>query len=171
MSPAPRRCRSVPEARRLPSAARGSWRARVLRAWATIRAVRRWITALLCLLSLALPLQGLAAAGPVIAFGAMHDAAPSAGDPATASAQDTHAAAHPCHGSGTAGDEAQDTPPGRHAGCAQCAVCHAGSAPAPAMLAAPGLRPGAAGVPRWDPPHWIAVDAGGLDRPPRSHLA
>lgn len=118
------------------------------------------------MLSLALPLAGWAAAAPALAFGGMH--AFTADDPASAS---TAAQALPCHALPSDLPDEPGNAAGGHAGCAQCAVCHAGSAPAPTLAAAPAPRPGAAAVPRWEPPHLITVDTGGLDRPPRTRLA
>jgi hypothetical protein len=109
------------------------------------------------LLMLALPLQGLAVAAPAMSFGSMHDV-PAAADAGTVA---------PCHGIDTGmADEA----PGAHAGCAQCAVCHASAAPLPPLAAAPGPAPRAEAPPAWTSPILTAVDPDGLDRPPRSRL-
>ncbi|MCP5273008.1 MAG: hypothetical protein H6932_17555 [Burkholderiaceae bacterium] len=116
--------------------------------------MKRWLVTLVWWLSLALPLQGLAVAAPMMSFGSMHDgpAALHDGSPA------------PCHESEApaAADDAT-----AHAGCSQCAVCHASAAPVPPAAAAPGAARQAEAPPAWRAPVLSAVDPDGLDRPPR----
>lgn len=134
---------------------------------AIIPGMKRWARLLVWMLTLALPLAGLAAGAPALALGGMHAAASALALPADTAAPPCHAVMPDDGDSGVHHGQAADT----HAGCAQCAVCHAGSAPAPRTAASPEPRPGAAAVPRWDPPHVTIVDTGGLDRPPRRPFA
>jgi hypothetical protein len=141
-----------------------------IRVWATIAGVKRWIAALLCLLSLALPLQGLAAASADYAAAAMtggHEA-PSMAAPLVVDAP--AAGEHPCH---RAADDAADASaaPGGHAGCTLCAGCHGGNAAAARALLAASVLRGAEARPGWRSPKLSAVDPRGLERPPRTRLA
>lgn len=123
--------------------------------------MRRWIAAtLLCLLSLALPLQGLAAATTVPAAAAAAPAHAPAGIVVPAAGE------HPCHASAAADDAA--TP--AHGGCTECAACHGGSAPAPRAQPAAGLAAGTDAPPAWRAPEIAAVDPEGPHRPPRPPL-
>lgn len=132
---------------------------------ATIRAVKRWFVALVWLLTLALPLQGLAVAAPSMGFGSMHDVPPLS-DTTDAHGVKDAGADVPCHGvdpSTACGSTSV------HAGCAQCAVCHAGVAPMPQTGATPRAVHQREAPPGWTPPALSTVDLAGLDRPPRSH--
>jgi cytochrome c553 len=122
-----------------------------------MRAVNRWLVALIWMLSLALPLQGLAAALPMAAAGSIQMPAEVAPAPQ----------AHPCHAASSASPVLQDA----QTGCAACAACHASTAPAPGLptLLGPDMR--AAGLPDWCAPAEPSVLPEGLDRPPRHPLA
>lgn len=122
-----------------------------------MRAVNRWLFALIWMLSLALPLQGLAAALPMMAAGSMQGPAEVAPAPQ----------AHPCHAASSASPVLQDA----QTGCAACAACHASTAPAPGLSTLVGLDMCAAAVPDWCAPAEPSVLSEGLDRPPRHPLA
>lgn len=121
-----------------------------------MRAVNRWLVALVWMLSLALPLQGLAASLPAVPMSTPHGGA-EALSPAPQ--------AHPCH------EAAADEPAAITAGCATCAACHAASAPAPRVPRVAGAAAAAGALPDWRAPAEPAVRPSGLDRPPRSALA
>lgn len=132
---------------------------------ATIDAVKHWFIALVWLLTLALPLQALAVASPSMGFGSMHDVPAVSGMTDMADMHGADAQA-PCHGVDmTMTDDA----PGPHAGCAQCAVCHAGAAPAPQPGTTPCVTHHGEAPPAWQAPAPATVDLAGLDRPPRTH--
>lgn len=114
-------------------------------------AVNRWLITLVWLLSLALPLQGLAASTRL-----MCHAVPAAGMTADAPK---------CHEE--AGDAGDATP--THTGCIACAACH-GAAALPASVPvlgqpAPTMAPEA--LTTRAVPNFVTD---GPDRPPRAHL-
>jgi cytochrome c553 len=123
-----------------------------------MRVVKRWLVNVVWLLSLALPLQGLASVLPAAAMATMHGGASEV----VPSPQ-----AHPCH------QAAADTPDAAlpAAGCAACAACHAASAPAPQVPALAAPLPPTAALPAWHAPTVPSVVPAGLDRPPRTILA
>lgn len=125
-----------------------------------MRLVNRWLVTVIWLLSLALPLQGLAASMPVGAALAGH-MAPAAEAP--------EAGSHPCHQDGSAADAAVTADP--HAGCAACAACHGSSAPASTMAGLPEGSAPATAVPDWHAPALLQIVPEGPERPPRSVLA
>lgn len=125
-----------------------------------MRVVNRWLVTVIWLLSLALPLQGLAASVPVAGALAGH-MAPAVDAPETG--------AHPCHQDTAAADHHASADP--HAGCAACAACHGGSAPAPAVAALPALPAPGTAVPDWHAPAQLQVVPDGPERPPRTVLA
>lgn len=126
--------------------------------------MRRCFVTLVWLLTLALPLQGLAVAAPALGFGAMHDRPAAAHE---ASAAPCHAAASPV----SADNANEPDEAAQHAGCSQCAVCHASAAPLPPTTTAPGASQQAEAPPAWQSPSMSAVDPDGLDRPPRRAFA
>jgi cytochrome c553 len=120
-----------------------------------MRVVNRWLVTVIWLLSLALPLQGLASVLPAAAMATLH------GMPEAANMLQ----AHPCH-------EAADTDAAAPtAGCAACAACHAASAPAPQVPTLARSGAPAAALPRWRAPTLPGVVPAGLDRPPRTVFA
>lgn len=130
--------------------------------------MKRWLIALTWLLSLALPLQGLAAALPSIAPVAMHGAMRMAGMPAMHGADE---AAPPCHESAVAqaiqSDSGIDDPAGCPA-CSACATCHGGSAPSPAVAAAAVADAPRTAPPAWRAPAALAIVPDAIEHPPRS---
>lgn len=130
------------------------------------RFVRRWCLWIVWCVSLALPLQGLAAAAPLLPLGSMHQMSGgvSTDAPAPCHAQSDADGAAPMHAS------SHDAAPGDHVGCVQCTVCHAGSAPAPFTAPLPGPLTHGVMPPAWQPPIPGTVDLAGLDRPPRTRL-
>ena len=130
--------------------------------------VKRWWLTMLWCLSLALPLQGLAAVAPQLTMGSMHQMPgdlPEAASPPCHAVGDAPAAAMPDADAGLAHTGASG-----HAGCAQCAVCHASSAPAPQVLGLPGPEMHGYAPPAWRPPFLSSIDPDGFDRPPRLPL-
>jgi cytochrome c553 len=121
-----------------------------------MRVVNRWLV-VVWLLSLALPLQGLASVLPAAAMATMHGAPEAAPSPQ----------AHPCHDA--APDAADTTRPA--ASCSACAACHAASAPAPQVPPLTGAHAPTAALPDWHAPSLPSVVPAGLDRPPRPRLA
>lgn len=126
-----------------------------------MRVVNRWLVTVIWLLSLALPLQGLASVLPAAAMATMHGAS---GDAAVVTPAPQ---AHPCH-EAVDGDTETALPA---AGCAACSACHAASAPAPQVPALAAPLPPTASLPAWNAPTVPSVVPAGLDRPPRHLLA
>ena len=125
--------------------------------------MKRWFVTVVWLLSLALPLQGLAASTGCLAGHRTGHGVASMGEPAAT------ALAAPCHpGHGTETTVAIDT--GTCDGCAACASCHGGATlpPAPTPVrditatAPPAIGPDTAA------PAFITA---GPERPPRTRLA
>jgi hypothetical protein len=116
-----------------------------------VRGVKpRWFFALVWMLALALPLQGLAAASRLMCHHAQMPAAV--------------AEAAPCHGETSADPQAA---PAAHAGCIACAACH-GMAALPSSL--PVILPG---LPAQPPaaaaaPLVLPFITAGPERPPRT---
>lgn len=135
--------------------------------------VKRWWLAMVWCLSLALPLQGLAAVAPQLTMGSMHQM-PGGQMPGDLPED----ASPPCHAAAKAqaapmqsiDADFADTATSGHAGCAQCAVCHASSAPAPQMLGLAGPGTHGDAPPAWQPPFLSSIDPDGFDRPPRTLL-
>lgn len=114
--------------------------------------MKRWCLALVWMLVLALPLQGLAAASRLMC----HHAQPASTAPQ----------ASPCHEDGAAAAE----PATAHAGCIACAACH-GMATLPSHLPAlPPALPAPAPVADGATPVAPFLTTG-PERPPRTDLA
>lgn len=125
--------------------------------------VKRWCLFIVWCVALALPLQGLAAASPYVVMGTMHDGALAAAT--------QQAGEHPCHASADPVQSHEVAATGNHAGCAQCAACHAGSAPAPTTAIDLLADTQTSSPPTWRSPTLTAVHLDGPDRPPRLLLA
>ncbi len=131
-----------------------------------------WRFLLLCLMAVALPVQGFAAAGAVHCA-AMHERMQPAGDHHAADAADAgehhHAQAADHHPQGADHHAAGEA--GRKAGkCSACAACCAALAlPAPALLLPPLKADGAPSVVIADAV--VAFLTSGPERPPRTPLA
>lgn len=118
----------------------------------------RWLLSIVCLLSLALPLQGLAA---VTMMGGNGAPAIPATHGVMASMHASTVGASPCHGQDAMADA--DT---AHAGCVVCAACHAAAAlppPVPTLPAEAAAEPVLRATPGLAP----SFVTGGPDRPPR----
>lgn len=126
----------------------------------------------LCLLVLALPLQGLAAV-------AWLHGSPGHGPVAQATLPDADDAMPPCHGHAPAADQAMastadttttpaDASPAPHAGCSACASCCGhGSAPPALWPVALQPAPAAEALPAVTVPRIAPWTAEGIERPPR----
>lgn len=116
--------------------------------------MNRWLITVVWLLSLALPLQGLAASAGLMCHG----------EPAIGALGMSDGDA-PCHGSADESDR-----PATHAGCLACAACH-GAAALPSH--APNVAADSPAIAPEPSPAALALPflTGGLERPPRTILA
>ena len=136
---------------------------------------------LLCLLALALPLQGLAAAGMLPCAGGHLPGTHAGMNAGMHAGDDAHA---DCHGmtvgpttSATASsvtdaaqDAAQDPVPAAAHKCSACAACGTGQALPASAPVLPSTGPESAPVRSFEAAAASFI-ASGLERPPRSHLA